>query len=151
MNVFRLCKAEYADDLSGKGAEQSGGRWNSRGVAMLYTSATRALCIVELAVHIHLRQIPDNYVMLTIELPKTPLEQISAHDLSEDWNAMPHTDVTQTLGDSFITRAEYLLMKAPSAVVPGAYNYLINPDHEDFNEVSVKNTEPFQFDDRLFK
>ena len=38
MIVFRLSKAQFANDLSGKGAELVGGRWNSRGNAMLYTS-----------------------------------------------------------------------------------------------------------------
>ncbi|HET6992213.1 MAG TPA: RES family NAD+ phosphorylase, partial [Bacteroidia bacterium] len=50
MIVFRLCKSNYSKDLSGIGAEKSGGRWNSKGKAMLYTSATRALCTIEIAV-----------------------------------------------------------------------------------------------------
>ena len=33
MIVFRLSKAQFANDLSGKGAELVGGRWNSRGNA----------------------------------------------------------------------------------------------------------------------
>jgi len=51
MNVFRLSKSEFSNDLWGNGAEKSGGRWNSKGVAMLYTSASRALCTTEIAVN----------------------------------------------------------------------------------------------------
>ena len=51
MKVFRLCKAKFANDLSGLGAEKSGGRWNSKGVAMVYSSESRALCTTEIAVH----------------------------------------------------------------------------------------------------
>ena len=69
MIVFRLSKQMYADDLSGKGAEISGGRWNSRSRAMLYTSQSVALCVTEIAVHVTLGIIPENYVMINIEIP----------------------------------------------------------------------------------
>jgi len=52
MITFRLCKSIYSHDLLGKGAEQCGGRWNSKGTPMLYTCESRALCTTEIAVHI---------------------------------------------------------------------------------------------------
>ena len=38
MKLYRLTKAVYSNDLSGKGAEIAGGRWNSKGIALLYTA-----------------------------------------------------------------------------------------------------------------
>jgi RES domain-containing protein len=42
MIVYRLAKAKYSNDLSGKGAEKTGGRWNSKGTALLYTSESQS-------------------------------------------------------------------------------------------------------------
>src|SRR5713101_8129256 len=41
-----------AHDLSGKGAEKTGGRWNRKGTAMVYASASRALACLETIVHL---------------------------------------------------------------------------------------------------
>jgi RES domain-containing protein len=40
-----------ADDLSGAGAKQTGGRWNERGLPLLYASESRALACLETVVH----------------------------------------------------------------------------------------------------
>nr|WP_295112583.1 RES family NAD+ phosphorylase [uncultured Caulobacter sp.] len=36
-----------ADDMTGKGAEIDGGRWNGKGVPALYTATSRALACLE--------------------------------------------------------------------------------------------------------
>lgn len=69
MIVFRLSKSTYTADLSGKGAEMSGGRWNSKGTAMVYTSQSKALCTVEIAVHTPLGNLPLDYTLVTISIP----------------------------------------------------------------------------------
>jgi len=150
MIVFRLSKSRYAADLSGKGAEKAGGRWNSKGVAMVYTSASRALCMAEVAVHMPLGIVPADYELATIEIPDNYIMEVRIKELPEDWQALPHSDSTQKLGDNFIREGKYLALKVPSVVVQGEYNFLINPKHEAIKEVRVKHTEPFMFDKRLF-
>ncbi|HHJ10104.1 MAG TPA: RES domain-containing protein [Bacteroidetes bacterium] len=46
MNVYRLCKCKYARDLSGRRANIAEGRWNSKGIPILYTAGSRALSIL---------------------------------------------------------------------------------------------------------
>ena len=46
-----------------------GGRWNSRGNAMLYTSQSIALCVTEIAVHVPLGILPKDYQLVHIEVP----------------------------------------------------------------------------------
>jgi len=51
MEVFRLSRAKYADQLSGYGAALKGARWNSRGVEMIYAAENRSLAMAEVLVH----------------------------------------------------------------------------------------------------
>jgi RES domain-containing protein len=150
MIVYRLSKSKYSSDLSGKGAERSGGRWNSKGVAMIYTGASRALCTTEIAVHTPLGNIPLNYEIVSIEIPDATIGELDMTTLPEGWRSFPHPHLTQKIGDKFIADHLYLTLKVPSAVVPGDFNYLINPHHQDFSEVKIVETAAFEFDERLF-
>ena len=151
MIVFRLSKSVYANDLSGRGAEKAGGRWNSKGTAIIYTSESRALCTTEIAVHTPLGILPLDYVIIAIEIPKTvAVQELKDTELPEDWKSLPHSHSTQEIGDAFIAAEKFAVIKVPSAVVQGEFNYLLNPAHRDFKKIKVKLTEPFDFDERLF-
>ncbi len=151
MIVFRLSKSVYANDLSGRGAEKAGGRWNSKGTAMVYTSESRALCTTEIAVHTPLGILPLDYVIIAIEIPKTMvIQELKNAELPEDWKSLPHSHSTQEIGDTFINEEKFAVIKVPSAVVQGEFNYLLNPAHKDFKKIKVKLIEPFDFDERLF-
>ena len=152
MIVYRLSKQSYIHDLSGRGAEINGGRWNSKGVSVVYTAASRALAVLEVAVHTPLGIIPTDYFMATIELrDENNLVHIDIADLPLNWNSNPIIKATQLIGDKFAKINRHLVLQVPSATVPGDFNYLINPMHPDFKTVKIIKTEPFEFDMRLFK
>ena len=151
MIVFRLSKLKYSHDLSGIGAEKTGRRWNSKGIAMVYTSESRALCTTEIAVHTPLGILPKDYELITIDIPDTiTIHELNLKDLPADWKSIPHSGKTQELGDNFVKESKYAVLKAPSAVVQGDFNYLINPYHKDIQKVKILKTEKFGFDGRLF-
>lgn len=150
MIVYRLSNSKYSADLSGKGAEKAGGRWNSKGVAMVYTSASRALCTAEVAVHIPLGIVPAGYELVTIDIPDDSVTEAGIKDLPRDWRSFPHSDSTRKLGDRFVREGKFLVLKVPSVVVQGEYNFLINPRHKAAGKIRIVNTEPFLFDKRLF-
>lgn len=150
MIVYRLSKSKFSSDLSGKGAELSGGRWNSKGVAMIYTGESRALCTTEIAVHMPLGNIPTDYEIISIEIPDLLIRELDFTTLPDNWKSFPHQYLTQEIGNKFISDNNYLTLKVPSAVVPGDFNYLINPRHKDFSAIKVLKIEPFEFDERLF-
>ncbi len=152
MIVFRLSKSEYARDLSGKGAELYGGRWNSKGTALIYTAETRALCMAEIAVHIPLGILPRDYKLIALEFPDaTKILIPESKNIPVDWNMIPYAHSTQDLGDRFVASNKYLVMKVPSVIVEREFNYLINPKHKDIASVKIRSVSPFTFDDRLFK
>lgn len=151
MIVYRLCKQSYINDLSGRGAEINGGRWNNKGMPALYTACSRALAVLEVAVHIPLGIIPIDYFMTSIEIPDLGITKVNISDLPFNWNRNPIIKATQYTGDDFLNANSHLILQVPSATVQGDYNYLINPAHTDFQLVKVVSTEPFEFDSRLFK
>ena len=151
MIVYRLARANYKEDLSGKGAELAGGRWNSKGTALVYTSSSRALCVTEIAVHTPLGIIPEDYYLVSILIPDdAPMAMYNEKNLPEDWNSYPHGNATQMIGDKFVKEEKFLVLKVPSATVQGDYNYLLNPRHKMAIKVKIKETSFFTFDERLF-
>ena len=147
MIVYRIARQRYAQDLSGTGARLYGGRWNSKGVALLYTAESRALAAMELAVHIDLSDLPDDLQLITLELP-TEAEVYQAL-LVDNWDQHPPDPRTMIIGDTFVSDGKQLVMQVPSVVVRGEYNYLINPAHEQFNRIKIADVSPFFFDERF--
>ncbi|MBA4300784.1 RES domain-containing protein [Algoriphagus alkaliphilus] len=150
MRVFRLMRKKYGIELSGKGAALSGNRWNSRGTELIYTSESRALAMAEVAVHLSLSLLPKDYVMVEIEIPTSiSIASMTIGDLPPSWNSFPHMLDTQKIGDDFVAERKNCVLKVPSAVVPGDFNFLINPHHPDFTAIKIVGQEDFPFDRRL--
>lgn len=151
MIIYRLSRFVFANDLTGQGAERVGGRWNLRGTAMIYCSENRSLCIAEIAVHTPLGILPKDYCLISIEIPDSiKIKHLGGYNLPDDWDKIPPSVSTQKLGTKFIEEGKDLLLKVPSVVVKGEYNYLINPSHKSISKVKIKQIEPFRFDERLF-
>ncbi|MGK0136728.1 MAG: RES domain-containing protein [Algoriphagus sp.] len=136
MIVYRLASGIYKNDISGTGAWLYGGRWNSRGMQVLYTSSSITLCTVEIAVKTPLHSLPKDYFLIKIYMPDDlAIYQLPNDVLPEKWDMLPHGDFTQKLGDSFLKKGDYLVIKSPSACVEGDFNYLFNPFYPDFDKV----------------
>lgn len=151
MEVFRIVKEKRADELSGKGASICGARWNSIGTEVIYTSCNKPLAMAEVLVHLGYGMIPENYSIMTIFIPdNTSICEVEAKDLPTNWDLVPPITLTQQLGDKFVVKAEFCLLKVPSVIVPGEFNILINPLHDEFSKISSK-YDPFPFDKRLLK
>jgi RES domain-containing protein len=151
MQVFRLMRKKYGIELSGKGAALSGNRWNSKGTELIYTSESRALAMAEVAVHLSLSILPKDYVMVQIDIPiSVSTASLAIDNLPQSWNSFPHLLDTQKIGDDFVTARESCVLKVPSAVVLGDFNFLINPHHLDFFAIKIVGQEDFPFDPRLF-
>jgi RES domain-containing protein len=152
MKVYRLSRKKYSEELSGKGAAMVGGRWNSRGTELIYTAESRALAMAEVAVHLTLATLPEDFVMVEVDIPDNlEISEMKTGELPKNWNAFPYNLKTQGIGDEFVRSEKSCLLKIPSAVVPGDHNYLLNPKHPDFEKISISAVENFPFDERLFK
>ena len=152
MKVFRLSKVQYSKILNGKGAAKFGNRWNSKGTEIIYTAESRALAMAEVAVHLSLATLPKNHVIIEIDIPDDVLiKNLSSKILDRNWNANPPNVSTQKVGDEFIDSMKNCIMKVPSAVVEGNFNFLINPYHPDFKRINIIEIKNFKYDSRLFE
>ncbi|GGE21362.1 RES family NAD+ phosphorylase [Psychroflexus salis] len=152
MHVFRLSRKKYANQLNGRGAAKFGNRWNSKGIEIIYTAESRALAMAEVIVHLNLASLPSDFMILKIEIPnQIKIKKLAIKELSKNWNLFPQHMETQKLGDAFIDASEACILKVPSAVVQGDFNYLINPHHPDFKKIKITSLAPFPFDQRIFK
>ena len=119
---------------------------------MIYTSESRALCTAEIAVHIPLGISPEAYLMMSVNIPEDILiTEVEMTSLPIEWKKFPFIDLTRKLGDEFILENRFAVMKVPSAVIPGDYNYLFNTRHPDFEGIKIIKIEPYEFDERFFK
>lgn len=151
MKVYRLARLKHLSEFSGKGAALCGARWNSKGTEIIYTSNSRALAMAEVAVHLSLDNLPQDFVMLEIDIPDklSFAPAILPASLPSDWNQFPHPLSTQLIGDQFVQEQQFCVVLVPSAIVRGDSNILINPNHPDFNKIRITGQENFPFDRRI--
>ena len=126
-----------------------GGRWNSPGVAVVYTAESLALAVLEYFVHVPpaLRtagKMPP-LVAVHIELP----EGAGVETLPADFGSLHDQLRTRALGDAWKRAGRTLALRVPSRVVPQEWNLLLNPGHPDMADVRVRVQEPFALDPRL--
>ena len=110
---------------------------------MVYLAAEAALTVLEVRVHLDLplELLPDDYVLLTIEVDELPAEQGPALTAYREY---------RTFGDRWLAEQRTALLTAPSVIVPESHNVLLNPSHPDAVAVRMVNTRPWRFDPRLF-
>lgn len=152
MRVFRLSRRKYAQNLDRKGAAKSNNRWNSKGTEMVYTAASRALAMAEVSVHLSLNILPTDFMMLEIDIPDTvAIGVLKIPEFVKDWNGFPYSKWTQARGDEFIASQTECILQVPSAVVPGDFNYLLNPLHPEMKSIHIVSRQDFAFDRRIFE
>ena len=146
---WRIVKRKHAANaFSGKGAADSGGRWNSPGIHVVYTSSSLALAALENLVHLNPTVIFE-YVAFPFQFDEALLETFSSANLPSDWKEQPPPPSTKSIGDLWVRERRSCVLQLPSVIVPTDPNYLLNPAHPDFPQISIGKPEPFTFDPRL--
>ncbi len=152
MFVYRISKKEYINDLSGIGAGLYGGRWNPKGLNLVYTSGSIALASLEYLVHNYHLLSTTTVCMAKIEINASAIvDSYPIDELPRGWNLQMSKQVaTQHIGKKFLIKGDKYMLKVPSAVVPGEFNLLLNPNHVHHSKTKVVEViDPFDFDQRL--
>lgn len=148
--AWRIVKARHAATaFSGDGAAKTGGRWNSRGTAVVYTSCTKSLATLESLVHLN-PPVSFHYVVFHLKFADVLVEIFPLKNLPTDWRAEPPPPSTKIIGDAWVKAVRSPVLALPS-VITGETNYLLNPAHPDFKRITIGKPEPFTFDPRLLE
>lgn len=146
--VHRIAHQQFIQDLTGIGAKKYGGRWNPAGLPALYTSEHLSLAVLEKFVHAQgINELKD-LARLALVLPATSsVYRLDVGKLNKDWK----TDVayTQWLGQQLLADGSYLGFWAPSVVVAGEWNLVLNPGASHFKKIQIAVQEAFTLDSRL--
>jgi RES domain-containing protein len=152
MRIWRICRARFADEaFSGHGARRFGGRWNSPGVSMVYSSSSLALAAMELFVHLEPNQQPDDLVSIAAQLPEgEPALRLEPGKLPPRWSTDDFAPA-RAIGDNWIRENKSLAIEVPSAALRMEWNVLVNPLHSAIAAIKIEKPQPFNFDARMFR
>ncbi|QGQ72553.1 RES family NAD+ phosphorylase [Halomonas sp. PA16-9] len=130
---YRLVKRKWLQAaFDGEGARLYGGRWNSKGKACVYLASAESLAMLEVMVHLEDNQLLKEYALLEVTFPEEVLMQLPEDVLPADWRAEPAPPSTAEIGDDWLEGRSSLALAVPSVVAPREMNYLLNPEHPDF-------------------
>ncbi len=151
ITLYRITKTKYSDSaFNGEGAKKSNtGRWNPKGVAMVYTTMNEASALLEVMVHLaDFQLLKKAYSLVQVEIDE---ELIFDLKHKPKFNAKNMIDIedSQKIGKSWCEAKASLALKVPSAITQTDYTVLINPRHEDFNSLKIGKAYPVHLDSRL--
>jgi len=151
LTVWRLVTARFAHlAFTGEGARLYGGRWNRKGVPMVYTAGSQSLAMLEMLVQDE--PLRARYVMIPVTLPKNlKIERITVEQLPADWRDLVAREQLQAIGSEWARRQSSAVLAVPSAVIPSETNYLLNPRHPAFAKIEIGEPQVFVTDLRLRK
>jgi len=148
--VWRLVKERHADNaFDGEGARLYGGRWNSPGRGIVYTSGSLALAALETLVHLDPALPLPRFLAFPVRLPPG---MVAAAELPPAYSfagPLPALPETRRIGDRWFAEGRHLAFSVPSVIVPQELNVLLNPHHPDFAKLPVGAPVAFAVDTRL--
>ena len=156
VKLWRIAAAtrDYAaEDLSGAGAARYPGRWNRATEAVVYSSPTRAIAVLEAAAHVDDGGFPLNRFLVEIDVPGpvwSEREEIAAAGLPPTWDAIPAGHASVDFGSTWLRSRRSPLLLVPSVIVPEEWCALINPQHPLAARISATVSRRFEYG-RLFR
>ena len=135
MLVFRIVHKLYANTLFASGMR---GRWNSVGNKVLYASESIPLALLENMVRRQGVGFNSDFKVMFIEIPDDAvIECLAENALEPGWRDPNDYSQCQPLGDQWFNGGKALVLKVPSAVMPLAFNFVINTIHPDYPRVKL--------------
>ena len=150
ITAWRIIKRKRARvAFTGDGARLYGGRWNSAGVAIVYTAESQSLAALEMVVHLGSPDLLYNYVVFEVGIDESLVAKVELSQLPRNWRTDPPPKKAREVGDSWVKAGTSAILQVPSAILPAEHNFLLNPRHRDFARLMIGKPSPFQFDPRL--
>ncbi len=147
MTVYRITTDKWCRNLQASG---NSARWNSRGSFMIYAAGSRALACLENMVHRSGEMSGKIYKVMLIEIPaNVDVQEIKKASLHKDWKSLTNYSYCQQKGNQWLKEGTTAILKVPSVIIDEEFNYLINPQHNQFKKIKLADVEDFSFDARF--
>ena len=92
--------------------------------------------------------LPSHYQLLGVEVPDSAaITALGENELPAGWRQQ--LLLTRARGDDWLRAGATALLRVPSAIVPEAANYLLNPAHPDAARIGIASALRAAFDPRL--
>ncbi len=151
MRVWRITSEAHAA-FDGDGARRYGSRWTPRGIPAIYTSATLSIAALERFVHTDSDLQPTDLVAIPVEIrDETSIESVQVGTLPGDWRTFPPPPPLAVIGERWFRASRTAILSVPSVLIPHERNFVLNPTHRAFAQLSIGSPEPFSFDPRMWK
>lgn len=149
MIVYRIVQSKTRTaNLSGTRFFRAGGRWNSKGTYMVYTSETSSLTYLETLGHFDDTIYPPHLFIMEIEVDDLQtIYTIPENEYPKQWKR-PGLLKNQHIGDAYMQQ-QHLAIKIKSAINTLEHNYLLNPRFHEY--VSIKKDTEILVDGRLMQ
>mgnify|MGYP003430434968 CR=1 FL=1 len=142
--------AYRANDLSGKGAKTTGGRWNSIGTRLVYSSSSIALAALETLSYVRTGSLPYNRFLVRTDIPDLIWQDREILVPPAGWDAVPSGLTSKSAGDAWVASTRSAILLVPSVIVPEEFNILINPAHPSSTRITATTSRRWIFDPRIF-
>jgi RES domain-containing protein len=137
--IFRMHSKSHGV-FDTKGATLQEGRWHSIGTRVVYAAEHASLAVLETLIHAGGKKIPPRVITRIVVPDKLPIERA-------DWKDMPHS---QAFGDDWFREQRTAVLSVPSiAVNKLELNYVLNPYHPGFGQITQEKPQDFVFDPRF--
>ncbi len=147
MIVYRILHRSVKQLLIGPGNE---GRWCSNGRKVIYTSSSIALACLENILRRGGLGFSSDFRTLFYKIPgDIIMEEVQLKNLNVDWRLRSNYINCQTAGNKWYDKKASLILKAPSAIIPDEYNYVIKTTSPGINLLKIIDNKPFIPDERL--
>ena len=151
LSAWRITTSAFARSAgSGEGARLYGGRWNPKGVPIVYTAASQSLAMLEMLVQD--QPLRARYVIFETRIPAgMAIDHVRVDHLPSDWREITARAKLQAIGAEWARKRNTAVLAVPSAIVPAESNYLLNPLHPDFKRIRIGKPTTVETDLRLIK
>ena len=131
--------------MDGTGASIQGARWNSPGIAPIYTAENYSGAFLEMMVRLGRIVVPPDYHYCSIEVP----DSVAVEDSRFPVEDVERESLTRRLGNTWWRESKTAVLRVPSAITRVDSNYLINPKHPDFPLLRPGDPKPVWVDPRM--
>ena len=150
--LYRIIRDKYRHEpLSVAGSRPFVGRWNPKGVGVLYATSTPELGLVEMLAHAPAVRYEDlpTYWVFSLAVPDD-LRYYTRAELPDFWQDDTY-DRTQSWLKDWLSTPTQLGIGVPSVLVPLSYNVILHPQHPLFGQITVLDQEIQPIDQRLWR